>query len=63
MADDAAPDSTPLPVLPDGGWTQRAGIGATGAVLVRPDRVVAWRSQQRPGAAEFERGLRAVIGR
>lgn len=22
MADDAAPDSTPLPVLPDGGWTR-----------------------------------------
>jgi hypothetical protein len=50
-------------LLPDGPWTRQAGLSAQGAVLVRPDRFVAWRSQQPPGAAGFERDLRAIIDR
>lgn len=34
---------------PDGGWAAVSGIGSGGAVLVRPDQHVAWRS---PGAAD-----------
>jgi hypothetical protein len=30
-------------------------------VLIRPDRFVAWRSEQVPGAAEFERALRVIF--
>ena len=48
-------------LAPDAGWTEIAGIGARGAVLVRPDRFVAWRSEQDPGAAEFEQGLRVIF--
>jgi 2-polyprenyl-6-methoxyphenol hydroxylase-like FAD-dependent oxidoreductase len=30
---------------PDGNWAERYGVGASGAVLVRPDGFVAWRSR------------------
>jgi len=41
------------------GWLQSAGIGAQGALLVRPDQHVAWRS---PGAsADAARELRRAI--
>jgi len=43
------------------GWTGTAGIGAAGAVLIRPDRYIAWRSTTPPGAEELERALRAVF--
>jgi threonine dehydrogenase-like Zn-dependent dehydrogenase len=43
------------------GWAETAGVGTQGAVLVRPDRFVAWRSQQAPGAESLERALRAVF--
>ena len=44
---------------PDGAWQDAYGIGDAGAVLVRPDGYVAWRS---PGAADDpERTLRAAI--
>jgi hypothetical protein len=46
---------------PTAGWTQAAGTGAHGAVLVRPDRYVAWRSPQQPGAADFGRALRVIL--
>ena len=45
------------------GWTDTIGIGAQGAVLVRPDRYIAWRSAAPPGAAELEYALRAVFDR
>ena len=43
------------------GWAETAGVGAQGAVLVRPDRFVAWRSQQAPGAASLEHALRTIL--
>jgi putative polyketide hydroxylase len=60
---------TPVDVrlVPDAGsaagWTDTARIGATGALLIRPDRYIAWRSTAPPGAAEFERALRTVFNR
>lgn len=40
------------------------GIARTGAVLVRPDGYVAWRSQREPreDAALLENALRRVLG-
>lgn len=48
-------------LVPDAGWAETAGVGADGAVLVRPDRFVAWRSGQPPGAASFELALSAIV--
>jgi hypothetical protein len=49
---------------PEGEWTSAYGIEADGAVLVRPDGHVAWRS--RSGAArpkrELESALRTILG-
>ncbi|MFD2078086.1 2-polyprenyl-6-methoxyphenol hydroxylase [Actinopolymorpha cephalotaxi] len=49
------------------GGPERHGIGADGAVLVRPDGVVAWRSVAAPadgdGRAELDQMLRAVLAR
>lgn len=39
------------------------GIGADGAVLVRPDGVIAWRSATRPTPAAVTRALDAVLAR
>ena len=54
-------------LLPTGGdtagWTGRAGIGTRGAVLVRPDRFIAWRSATGASPAEFERALRVIFDR
>jgi putative polyketide hydroxylase len=54
-------------LLPDAGgttgWTRRAGIGPQGAVLVRPDRFVAWRARSGANPAELERALRTVFDR
>lgn len=47
---------------PDGHWAEVAGIGAEGALLVRPDQHVAWRARA-PGAdpvASLEKALRVV---
>jgi 2-polyprenyl-6-methoxyphenol hydroxylase-like FAD-dependent oxidoreductase len=44
---------------PDGNWHEAYGVKADGAVLVRPDGYVAWRS--RAGAAEPGEVLRAVF--
>jgi len=49
-------------LVPDTGWTGRVRIGAQGAVLVRPDRYIAWRSQEPPRAAPpLEAALREVF--
>jgi putative polyketide hydroxylase len=48
-------------VDPTGGWAAAAGIERGGALLVRPDGVVAWRSagpEESPAAI-----LRSVVGR
>jgi 2,4-dichlorophenol 6-monooxygenase len=44
----------------DGGWAALCGIGADGAVLVRPDGHVGWRTAG--GQAAPETALRAVFG-
>ncbi|HWF95878.1 MAG TPA: FAD-dependent monooxygenase [Xanthobacteraceae bacterium] len=44
---------------PDGNWHELYGVDAGGAVLVRPDGYVAWRS--RSGAASPQAALRAAI--
>jgi len=46
-------------------WAQFRGISATGAVLVRPDRVVAWRNAERVDdpAAALAAALSKVLGR
>jgi hypothetical protein len=44
---------------PDGNWHAAYGIDADGAVLVRPDGYVAWRS--RSGVSNPEAALRAVF--
>src|SRR5205823_11907351 len=52
---------------PSGTWCHQYGITPTGAVLVRPDRFIAWRSREsgttRPEAAELEKALRTVLDR
>ncbi|MFJ4653773.1 FAD-dependent monooxygenase [Nocardia sp. NPDC088792] len=45
----------------DSAWTGSVGIGADGAVLVRPDRFVAWRVPGLPGDPAGE--LRDALGR
>jgi hypothetical protein len=47
------------------GWHQRYGVTADGAVLVRPDGFVAWRSAGAPadGAAALEAALRRTLAR
>jgi 2-polyprenyl-6-methoxyphenol hydroxylase-like FAD-dependent oxidoreductase len=49
--------------LPDGDWRAGYGIGADGAVLVRPDGVIAWRGTGPGTAADLAAALRAVLCR
>ncbi len=44
-------------------WSRRSGVGTAGAVLVRPDRFVAWRSTDLPAdpLAALEAALRQVL--
>src|SRR5258708_2432416 len=44
---------------PDGDWHEAYGVDADGAVLVRPDGHVAWRS--RSGASRSQEVLRTVL--
>ncbi|WP_259404691.1 FAD-dependent monooxygenase [Microbispora sp. H10830] len=46
---------------PDGRFPAAYGITSTGAVLVRPDGVIAWRSLGEAGLAELEGALRTVL--
>ena len=45
-------------------WQELCGVAEDGAVLVRPDNMVAWRSASKPdqAAAELTRVMRAVLG-
>ncbi|WP_299527686.1 FAD-dependent monooxygenase [uncultured Streptomyces sp.] len=49
----------------DGAFTAAYGVGDRGAVLVRPDRFIAWRSPEAPQDArsEIDRALRTVLHR
>jgi putative polyketide hydroxylase len=46
---------------PDGGFAEVYGMGADGAVLVRPDGFIAWRTKEACDDAEAE--LADVLGR
>jgi putative polyketide hydroxylase len=50
-------------VDPAGTWEKAYGITPQGAVLVRPDRFVAWRSAGPQQASALERALRTVLDR
>jgi putative polyketide hydroxylase len=43
------------------GWTATIGTGTHGAVLIRPDRYIAWRSAEPPGTRQFEQALRTIF--
>lgn len=47
----------------DGTFGARYGIGRTGATLVRPDGVIAWRATGSGDAAELESALRTILDR
>ncbi len=47
----------------DGTFADRYALGDTGAVLVRPDGYVAWRSSATDAAADLRRGVDLVLGR
>ncbi|GAA3545582.1 FAD-dependent oxidoreductase [Amycolatopsis ultiminotia] len=49
----------------EGGWRRRYGIEPAGAVLVRPDAVIAWRSRTAAAGPEheLERALKAILAR
>jgi 2,4-dichlorophenol 6-monooxygenase len=49
---------------PYGEWAARREVASTGAVLVRPDRHVAWRCERLPGdpAAVLTQVVRHVLG-
>ncbi|MFF3375352.1 FAD-dependent monooxygenase [Streptomyces sp. NPDC002680] len=53
----------PLAVHRTGGWEKTYGVTPRGAVLVRPDRFVAWRSPGDGRADELEQALRQVLDR
>ncbi len=43
-------------------WTRYRGHGPAGAVLVRPDRVVAWRAQESDDPiADLTQALQAIL--
>lgn len=45
----------------DGTWISTRGVTASGAVLVRPDGVVAWRAADATGRKELATALRAIL--
>jgi hypothetical protein len=49
---------------PDGTWSKTYGVAPGGAMLVRPDGYVGWRSRTRPAdpAAELRNATRAMLG-
>jgi hypothetical protein len=48
-----------------GDWARRREVGESGAVLVRPDRVVAWRATEWVGDGEgkLRKVMRSILGR
>jgi putative polyketide hydroxylase len=48
---------------PAGNWTERVGVSSDGAILLRPDGFVAWRSQHLPsGSRQVESVFRQILG-
>ena len=46
---------------PFGDWARARGVADDGALLVRPDQVIAWRSTARGG--DLDGALRQILGR
>lgn len=44
-------------------WEDKRGVAEKGAVLVRPDRTVAWRSQNLVSIGQLERVMRSILDR
>ena len=61
--DDWAPDGVDSHVIDSGSFAGNYGLSAGGAVLVRPDGVVAWRSRGPAGRDEIERALATALAR
>ena len=61
--DDWAPDGVDSHVIGSGSFAENYGLSAGGAVLVRPDGVVAWRSRGPAGRDEIERALATALAR
>jgi hypothetical protein len=53
------------PVLADPGrrWQSAYGVTPSGAVLVRPDGIIAWRAAEAADTGQLERALRVVLDR
>jgi putative polyketide hydroxylase len=53
------------PALDDPGrlWTRAYGVTPAGAVLVRPDGIIAWRAADAADTGQLERALRVVLDR
>jgi 2-polyprenyl-6-methoxyphenol hydroxylase-like FAD-dependent oxidoreductase len=48
---------------PGANWTQRLGVASDGAILLRPDGFVAWRSQHFPsGSQQVQSVFRQILG-
>ena len=48
---------------PAGNWTERVGVSSDGAILLRPDGFVAWRSEHFPsGSQRVESVFRRILG-
>jgi putative polyketide hydroxylase len=43
-------------------WADRAGLSPTGALLARPDGIVAWRCQKRPTGIGLSKDPRRMLG-
>jgi putative polyketide hydroxylase len=52
-------------VLADPGhrWARAYGVTPSGAVLVRPDGIIAWRAAEAADTGQLERALRVVLDR
>jgi hypothetical protein len=61
--DDWAPDGVDSHVIDSDSFAENYGLSAGGAVLVRPDGVVAWRSRGPAGRDEIERALATALAR
>jgi putative polyketide hydroxylase len=48
---------------PTNAWTQRVGVSQDGALLLRPDGFVAWRSQHAPSRSQVEEVLSRILCR
>ena len=48
---------------PADSWTQRLGVSHDGALLLRPDGFVAWRSQHAPSRPQVEEALNRILCR